>query len=260
MQALKLPRAKRKIELGQSYECVRAVGRRFAIALALMCAIGVGAYSSPVNAMEMIVVYGDVHCPFSGSVWMGNMFLHCTYGGGGGGSGGGDDGGYDPPPGAGGTPVGGAIPESEIPDLNTVKCIIDAYGADNVNAEVHTSNVWAFHNSTTGDNAFSSSSSTPPAGYSSLHGEVKTVGGVKRIVIYADGMTAKTQDFGIQHRDITTDRLMTTWGPFSALEWMVVTLGHEVAHIEGIGPEKEATGYGMYALDLYRQTGGGSCD
>ncbi len=183
-------------------------------------------------------------------------------GGAGGGFGGGSGGTGSSSGGSGSPPSPPAIPLMLMPDLNKVACVGIAYGNEAPKWGFAINNIWAF---TKGDTeAYSLTSSVPPVGFETDSGVTAVgpswpLGGTT--ILYADALSPHPGNF-VYYDDVSKKNLEAT-GPFSALEWAILTYAHEITHQNGMGStpneELKAEGYAYKVLKEYREDGGKKC-
>lgn len=181
-------------------------------------------------------------------------------GGGGWGSGSGgtgsSSGGSGPPP----PPP--AIPIMLIPDLDKVACVGTAYGNEAPKWGFAINNIWAFADGDT--EVYSATTSTPPTGFETVNGDTAIssswVGGGTTI-LFAAALIPHAGGFA--YYDDVSKANREAPGPFSALEWAILTYAHEITHQNGMGTtaadELKAEGYAYDVLKDYRGDGGKKC-
>jgi hypothetical protein len=164
--------------------------------------------------------------------------------------------------GSGSPPPPPAIPIMLIPDLDKVACVGAAYGNEAPKWGFAVNNIWAFADG--GTEVYSLTSSVPPAGFETDSG-VTAVGpdwpGGGTTILYADALSPHPGNF-IYYDDVSKKNLEAP-GPFSALEWAILTYAHEITHQNGLGTtpadELDAEGYAYTVLKDYREDGGKKC-
>jgi hypothetical protein len=181
---------------------------------------------------------------------------------GGGGWGGGSGGTGSSSGGSGPPPPPPAIPIMLIPDLDKVFCVGTAYGNEAPKWGFAINNIWAFADGDT--EVYSVTSSTPPTGFETVSGETAIgpswVGGGDTI-LFADALSPHPGKF-VYYDDVSKTNREAP-GPFSALEWAILTYAHEITHQNGMGTTSEeelkAEGYAYNVLKDYRDDGGKKC-
>jgi hypothetical protein len=170
-----------------------------------------------------------------------------------------------PDPAAGGSgspPPPPAIPVMLIPDLDKVACVGIAYGNEAPKWGFAVNNIWAFADGDT--EVYSLTLSVPPGGFVTDTGVTAIgpywpLGGTT--ILFADALSPHPGKF-IYYDDVSKKNLDAP-GPFSALEWAILTYAHEITHQNGMGttPEDElkAEGYAYNVLKDYRDDGGKKC-
>lgn len=218
---------------------------------------------------EYITWDGVGNLTYHGCFTVGGEFLGNMPGGGGGG---GNGSGGSPPPGNGGHPPPPSGGET-APTPPNFACLANFMVNNGLakTAQVQPSGVWAFGKPQpdgTELHEYSTQSSIPPPGFSPIYGNTAPTPPHK-IVIYAAGYSPHPGP--AKFIDPTVPGSVPTWdyhnGGFSAFEWAIVTLGHEIAHQTGRaagGPpgswdESRATGWGLRMLDLYEQSSTKPC-
>jgi hypothetical protein len=194
-------------------------------------------------------IWANPYDPLGGGVGGGG------WGGGSGGTGssGGGSGTPPPPP---------AIPIMLLPDLDKVTCGGSAYGNEAPKFGFAINNIWAFADHDT--EVYSVASSTPPTGFETVNGDTEIgpswVGGGTTI-LYAAGLSPHSG--GFDYYDDVSKTTKNAPGPFSALEWAILTYAHEITHQNGMGTtleeELKAEGYAYEVLKEYRDDGGKKC-
>jgi hypothetical protein len=109
------------------------------------------------------------------------------------------------------------------------------------------------------------SSNIFPTGYNgTMNGLTNSAPGLPTtITLTASALTARDAGYKVAYTDVngTTGQVMS--GPFTAEEFMVMIAAHEASHTHGIGTgpagEAQAAGYGVYAVQQYRQLPAGAC-
>ncbi len=184
-------------------------------------------------------------------------------GGAGGGGWGGGSGGTGSSSGGSGPPLPPpAIPILLILDLDKVACAGIAYGNQAPKFGFAMNNIWAFAD---GDaEVYSAASSIPPTGFETVNGDTAIgsswVGGGTTI-LYAAALSPHRDPFTYYDDVSKTNREAP--GPFSALEWAILTYAHEITHQNGLGTtlndELKAESYAYGVLKEYRDDGGKKC-
>ncbi len=149
-----------------------------------------------------------------------------------------------------------------LPDLDKVTCGGSAYGNEAPKFGFAINNIWAFADRDT--EVYSVASSTPPMGFETVSGDTEIgpswVGGGTTI-LYAAGLSPHSG--GFDYYDDVSKTIKNAPGPFSALEWAILTYAHEITHQNGMGTtleeELKAEGYAYGVLKEYRDDGGKKC-
>lgn len=170
-----------------------------------------------------------------------------------------------PPSGPPGPPAGGG---DAMPDPPDIDCLLDFMASANLApvGPVNVSHLWAF--TKIGDVSgpqleYSTQSSVAPDGYRQYYGDTAKTP-PHTITLYAGRFSPRDASANpVQYIDPAVGNAVThlDYGSFSAVEWTIVALGHELAHRTGQAgggppgsyPENLATGWGMYALWAYRE-------
>ena len=178
---------------------------------------------------------------------------------GGGGGWGGGSGGTGSSSGGRGPPITTpAIPISQLPDVDKLKCAVAQYGLHPVKYVWSIDDVWAFNQ---GRNEYISvDTPLPPPGYVEDEAITNTGSdwaGGGQTILFAAGVSAHRDGFSF--RDPNTHAMVTIPGPFTAFEWGLVTLAHEIAHQNDVVSENDAEYFGNQALQAYRGDHGKKC-
>lgn len=149
-----------------------------------------------------------------------------------------------------------------IPDLDKVACGGSAYGDEAPKWGFAINNIWAFADAD--KEVYSETSSTPPSGFEEVDGDT-SIGtswyGGGTTILYAGALSPHPGGFAYYDDVSKTNREAP--GPFSALEWAILTYAHEITHQNGMGTTSEdelkAEGYAYNVLKDYRDDGGKKC-
>ncbi len=181
------------------------------------------------------------------------------FGGAGGGIGGGGSGGTGSSSGGSGSPPPPpAIPISQLPDRDKLNCAANKYGDYKTKYPWTMDDIWAFTKGA--QEAYSTSTSVPPPGFAVDEGVTNfgsewPTGG--QTILFASGLSAHSSDY--YYKDPLTGADVKVPGPFTAFEWALITLAHELAHQNGVVSEDVAEQYGESVLHAYRADGGKQC-
>ena len=123
-------------------------------------------------------------------------------------------------------------------------------------------NIWAFADG--GTEVYSLTSSVPPIGFET-DSAITAIGpywpGGGTTILFADALSPHPGNF-VYYDDVSKKNIEAP-GPFSALEWAILTYAHEITHQNGMGTtaadELKAEGYAYNVLKDYREDGGKKC-
>jgi hypothetical protein len=160
--------------------------------------------------------------------------------------------------GSGPPPPPPAIPISQLPDRDKLNCAANKYGGYTTKYPWTMADIWAFTKGA--QEAYSAFTSVPPPGFAPDEG-VTTFGSEwptgGQTILFASGLSAHHDDY--YYRDPATGTDVKVSGPFTAFEWGLVTLAHELAHQNGVVSEDVAEQYGASVIHAYRADGGKQC-
>ena len=189
-------------------------------------------------------IWADVSDPFGSS--------------GGGPSGGGSGGTGSSSGGSGPPPPPPAIPISLVPNRDKLNCAANNYGRYKTKFPWVMDNIWAFNKGK--QEVYSAYTPVAPPGFVVDEG-VTNFGSEwpmgAQTILFASGFSAHSGSYF--YDDPSTGSRVTVPGPFSAFDWALITLAHELAHQNGVVSENVAEQYGQSVLDAYRSDGGKLC-
>ena len=150
-----------------------------------------------------------------------------------------------------------------IPDLDKVACVGAAYGHETPKWGFAANNIWAFADGDT--EVYSLTFVSASGGIFNRRRPTTAIGpywpGGGTTILFADALSPHPGKF-VYYDDVSKKNLDAP-GPFSALEWAILTYAHEITHQNGMGTtsadELKAEGYAYGVLKEYREDGGKKC-
>ena len=150
-----------------------------------------------------------------------------------------------------------------LPNFDKVYCGATKYGKLPAKWPAVFDDIWAFSNDyDPRQEIFSFNTPKPPPDFTPVEGDTAIgpswpSGGTT--ILYAGGLSPNPSTAEITFTDPTNGISGTIKGPYSAVEWAIATLAHEIWHQNGDDDEVKAEAYGYAVLTKFKNDGGKLC-